>query len=234
MSSLAPKTSPDAALGNLLGAALGTPDTARPAPVAEDAPRFTTLRGILAEFERGCGNTIPGNEAPENCLECTRAFADAIRAYVLQDPPAAGVSTAEDAPVAYLTLDEEGSPCMLFFDVAEARAFCEIGEEPAALYSRPAPAAGDALDAARWRAYAKLFPEVSASFLATHAVDGNDPLPTIKGAAITGGYVVVTPAGWDADKATKLRDAILQLFPVNPAYTPRPSDELAAQRKGDA
>ncbi|QKI73896.1 hypothetical protein [Achromobacter xylosoxidans] len=99
---------------------------------------------------------------------------------------------------------------------------------------RTAPAAGDALDAARWRAYAKLFPEVSASFLATHAVDGDDPLPTIKGASITGGYVVVTPAGWDADNATKLRDAILRLFPVNPVHTPRPSDELAAQRKGDA
>jgi hypothetical protein len=96
---------------------------------------------------------------------------------------------------------------------------------------RPAPAAGDALDAARWRAYAAQFPEISAAFLAMH---GADPLPTIKGASITGGYVVVTPAGWDADKATKLRDAILRLFPVNPAHTPRPSDELAAQRKGDA
>jgi cytochrome c5 len=94
-----------------------------------------------------------------------------------------------------------------------------------------APAAGDALDAARWRAYARLFPEVSASFLATHAVDGNDPLPTIKGASITGGYIIVTPAGWDSDKATKVRDAILRLFPVNPAYTPQPS---AAQRQGDA
>lgn len=117
-----------------------------------------------------------------------------------------------------------------------------------------APAAGDALDltlaqkyedacilananardAARWRDYAAQFPEISAAFLAVHSVDGGDPLPTIKGASITGGYVVVTPAGWDADKATKLRDAILRLFPVNPAHTPRPSDELAAQRNGDA
>ncbi|CUI82921.1 Uncharacterised protein [Achromobacter xylosoxidans] len=116
---------------------------------------------------------------------------------------------------------------------------------------RPAPAAGDAQDltlaqkyedacilananardAALWRAYATEFPEVSAAFLAMH---GGDVLPTIKGAAITGGYVVVTPAGWDADKAVKLRDAILRIFPVNPVHTPRPSDELAAQRKGDA
>jgi hypothetical protein len=107
------------------------------------------------------------------------------------------------------------------------RAFLlEIANAPTA-----APAAGDALDAARWRAYARLFPEVSASFLATHAVDGNDPLPTIKGASITGGYIIVTPAGWDSDKATKVRDAILRLFPVNPAYTPQPS---AAQRQRDA
>ncbi|MFY1963371.1 hypothetical protein [Achromobacter xylosoxidans] len=60
---------------------------------------------------------------------------------------APGVSTVEDKPAAYLTLDEDGSPCMLFFDVVEARAFCEIGEEPEALWRRPAPAAGDALDA---------------------------------------------------------------------------------------
>lgn len=92
----------------------------------------------------------------------------------------------------------------------------------------------NARDAARWRAYAAQFPEISDAFLAVHAVDGGNPLPTIKGASITGGYVVVTPAGWDADKATKLRDAILRLFPVNPVHTPRPSDELAAQRKGDA
>ncbi|WP_246892463.1 hypothetical protein [Achromobacter xylosoxidans] len=59
-------------------------------------------------------------------------------------PAAAGVSTVENKPAAYLTLDEDGSPCMLFFDVVEARAFCEIGEEPEALWRHPAPAAGDA------------------------------------------------------------------------------------------
>ncbi|BEG74474.1 hypothetical protein [Achromobacter xylosoxidans] len=64
--------------------------------------------------------------------------------------PASPVSTVEqDAPAAYLTLDEEGSPCMLFFDVVEARTYCEVGEEPVPLYRRPAPAAGDARDAAR-------------------------------------------------------------------------------------
>ncbi|WP_241131123.1 hypothetical protein [Achromobacter xylosoxidans] len=49
--------------------------------------------------------------------------------------------------MAYLTLDEEGSPCMLFFDVAEARNYCAPGEEPEPLFRRPAPAAGDAPDA---------------------------------------------------------------------------------------
>lgn len=57
-----------------------------------------------------------------------------------------------------------------------------------------------------------------------------DALPTIKGAAITGGYVVVTPAGWGEDKAQKVRDAILRLFPVNPAYTPKPETDIAAQQ----
>lgn len=62
------------------------------------------------------------------------------------DCAAPGVSTVEDKPAAYLTLDEEGSPSMLFIDVVEARTYCALGEEPEALYRRPAPAAGDALD----------------------------------------------------------------------------------------
>ncbi|MGE8691489.1 MAG: hypothetical protein ACN6PJ_30380 [Achromobacter sp.] len=57
-----------------------------------------------------------------------------------------------------------------------------------------------------------------------------DALPTIKGAAITGGYVVVTPAGWGEDKPQKVRDAILRLFPVNPAYTPKSETALATQQ----
>lgn len=148
-------------------------------------------------------------------------------------PAAAGVSTVEDAGAhkVVIDFDQVGSagPFYVFDGRVTIPAVTVMD-----LVRMAAPAAGDAQDAARWRAYARLFPEVSASFLATHAVDGGDPLPTIKGAAITGGYVVVTPAGWDADKAVKLRDAILRIFPVNPVHTPRPSDELAAQRKGDA
>ncbi|MBO1012291.1 hypothetical protein IPU70_01925 [Achromobacter sp. SD115] len=69
-------------------------------------------------------------------------------------------------------------------------------------------------------------------YIKAPAPAAGDALPTIKGAAITGGYVVVTPAGWGEDKPQKVRDAILRLFPVNPAYTPNP--EAAQQGKGDA
>jgi hypothetical protein len=57
---------------------------------------------------------------------------------------------------------------------------------------------------------------------ALRAPAAGDALPTIKGAAITGGYVVVTPAGWGEDKPQKVRDSILRLFPVDPTYTPKP------------
>lgn len=60
-----------------------------------------------------------------------------------------------------------------------------------------------------------------------------DALPTIKGASITGGYVVVTPAGWGDGNAAVLRDAILCTFPVNPAFSPKP-DAAAMATKGGA
>ena len=62
---------------------------------------------------------------------------------------------------------------------------------------------------------------------ALRAPAAGDALPTIKGAAITGGYVVVTTRGWDADRAVDVRDAILRLFPVDPTYTPKPEDAVA-------
>lgn len=89
------------------------------------------------------GNTARDQEMYDAGIEVGEADTKhnaAIRA------AAPGASTVGDAPAAYLTLDEEGSPCMLFFDVAEARGYCALGEEPEALYRRPAPAAGDALD----------------------------------------------------------------------------------------
>lgn len=152
-----------------------------------------------------------------------------IYAAMLNAAPAApGVSTVEDAS------DIRSRVMEVIAGVWDRATQIDDAADEVIDMLRSAPADGDALDAARWRAYAAQFPEISAAFLAVHAVDGGAPLPTIKGASITGGYVVVTPGGWDADKATKLRDAILRLFPVNPAHTPRPSDEIAAQRKGDA
>lgn len=69
-----------------------------------------------------------------------------------------GPVAREAPPAAYLTLDEEGSPCMLFFDVVEARSYCALGEDPEPLFRNAAPqasaddvrnAALDALEAAR-------------------------------------------------------------------------------------
>ena len=39
-------------------------------------------------------------------------------------------------PVAYLTKNEDGDPAMLFFDLKEARTYCEDGEEPTPLYTK--------------------------------------------------------------------------------------------------
>ncbi|MEN4918230.1 hypothetical protein ABE485_06125 [Achromobacter spanius] len=51
----------------------------------------------------------------------------------------------EAQPTAYLTLDEEGSPSMLFFDVVEARAYCALDEEPEPLFRHAAPQASEAV-----------------------------------------------------------------------------------------
>nr|WP_313037317.1 hypothetical protein [Achromobacter ruhlandii] len=55
------------------------------------------------------------------------------------EPPASAPVAGEAQPVAYLTRDEEGSPCMLFFDVVEARSYCALGEEPEPLFRHAAP-----------------------------------------------------------------------------------------------
>ncbi|MFY3302618.1 hypothetical protein ACOTEY_12640 [Achromobacter xylosoxidans] len=209
MNTPAPKTSPDAALGNLMAAALDVPAAPEQPAVPDDTLART---GNTADHQAGWFAGMEQGQANAKANAAIRAQAQEYGS------PAEVAQRIEQYIGRY---GRENTATLLLYEAMNA-------------LRRPAPAAGDALDAARWRAYAKLFPEISASFLATHAVDGGDPLPTIKGASITGGYVVVTPAGWDADKAAKLRDAILRLLPVNPAHTPRPSDELAAQRKGDA
>lgn len=55
----------------------------------------------------------------------------------------ASTVVGEAQPVAYLTRDEEGSPCMLFFDVVEARGYCALGEEPEPLFLHAAPRASE-------------------------------------------------------------------------------------------
>lgn len=143
MSAPAPKptTAPDEALSSLMGAALGTPNTARPDSIS--APAYGSPADVVLRIRDYIGRHGRENTA-------TLLLYEAMNALRRPDPAAAG-----------------------------------------------------------------------------------DALPTIKGAAITGGYVVVTPAGWGADKATNVRDAILRLFPVNPAYTPRPPS-AAQQGKGGA
>ncbi|MGK8222201.1 hypothetical protein ACRS2S_19945 [Achromobacter xylosoxidans] len=73
-----------------------------------------------------------------------------------------GPVAREAPPAAFLTLDEGGSPCMLFFDVVEARSYCVLGEEPEPLYRCPAPAACDALTAAARDVLAERQRQVSA------------------------------------------------------------------------
>lgn len=137
MSAPKSQTSADEALSSFMGAALGSPDTSRPAAV----------------------QTPPYGSPDDVALR--------IRDYIGRH-------------------GRENTATLLLYEAMNA-------------LRRPAPAAGDAL-------------------------------PTIKGAAITGGYVIVTPAGWGEDKAQKVRDAILRLFPVNPAYTPKPETVLATQQ----
>ncbi len=80
------------------------------------------------------------------------ALAEWTRRAALASAPVA----KEAQPAAYLTLDEEGSPCMLFFDVVEARSYCALGEVPEPLFRHAAPQASaearpnnDAVDLAR-------------------------------------------------------------------------------------
>lgn len=77
----------------------------------------------------------------------------------LVSAPVAG----EAQPVAYLTHDDEGSPCMLFFDQEGARTYVDDGEEPTPLYAAP-QASADAQDAARYRAWRKAVCENDIAF----------------------------------------------------------------------
>lgn len=45
----------------------------------------------------------------------------------------AALQSQPQETIAYVTRNEEGDPAMLFFDLQEARLYCEPGEEPEAL-----------------------------------------------------------------------------------------------------
>ncbi|WP_287814374.1 hypothetical protein [Achromobacter sp.] len=78
----------------------------------------------------------------------------------LASAPVAGAAQ----PAAYLTLDEEGSPCMLFFDVVEARRYCALGDEPEPLFRHAAPqASADDVRTAALEEAAQLMDQTSRS-----------------------------------------------------------------------
>lgn len=118
-------------------------------PVASTAPADPSCPTCIGQGLIGGPSFYAPDEGGVPCPDCA----------------APGVSTAEDKPAAYLTLDEDGSPCMLFFDVVEARAYCEVGEEPEALWRHLASAAGDAQDAARYRSFRKALTRMDATWL---------------------------------------------------------------------
>lgn len=87
------------------------------------APGAKTLREI-----------VPGLAPYQQSWQFQRIKAFLVDALAARRSPAAG----EAQPAAYLTLDEEGSPCMLFFDVVEARRYCALGDAPEPLFRHAA------------------------------------------------------------------------------------------------
>ncbi|QQB38392.1 hypothetical protein I6I07_19260 [Achromobacter deleyi] len=98
-------------------------------------------------------------------------------------PQAGAHGVGQTQAAAYLTLDEEGSPCMLFFDLVEARGYCAPGEEPEPLFRHAAPQASvlaaeyargrsDGFDAGRNAAL-----ELAAAAVENHARAGRGWIP---------------------------------------------------------
>ncbi|WP_348995951.1 hypothetical protein ABFG95_12075 [Achromobacter sp. HNDS-1] len=111
-------------------------------------PMFRAFEGaVLAKLRAQVAN-VP---LTHRCANCGAAFQGAGCPSCRLAAPLASAPVAGDAqPAAYLTLDEEGSPCMLFFDVVEARSYCALGEEPEPLFlhAAPQPSAEDVRNAA--------------------------------------------------------------------------------------
>ncbi|ATI15662.1 transcriptional regulator [Bordetella phage vB_BbrM_PHB04] len=136
---------------------MGGPAALASAPVADER---AALQRIVETAEDGANS----GDRHARCVEIARA--------TLASAPVAG----EAQPAAYLTLDEEGSPSMLFFDVVEARTYCELGDEPEPLFRRSALVAGDANPQApagwRWTLHpAGLHPDVYAAAAARDSVE---------------------------------------------------------------
>lgn len=94
------------------------------------AEHIETLQRMRADYNPSDG---PMSELKATALDAAIA--------ALASAPVAGAAQ----PTAYLTLDEEGSPCMLFFDVVEARTYCAPDEEPEPLFRHAAPQASEAV-----------------------------------------------------------------------------------------
>lgn len=94
---------------------------------------YGSAEAVIARLYQWMGLHGGENSATQLIYEAHKALSK-LRA------PVAG----ETKPAAYLTLDEEGSPYMLFFDVVEARTYCALGEEPEPLFRHAAPQASEA------------------------------------------------------------------------------------------
>lgn len=163
MNTPAPKTSPDAALGNLMAAARDVPA----APEQPTAPDDTLARtGNTADHQAGWFAGMEQGQANAQANMAIRAPSRDWKAIqVAIDEYLDGYELRADEG-AHTPTDFE----RFLLDDCIAGLLAE-DEILALLAGATAPAAGDALDAARWRAYAAQFPEVSAAFLAVHGDD---------------------------------------------------------------
>lgn len=117
--------------------------TADSAPVADERVAINEWPDldVVNRIVRSVCETEPANpDRPDSVCINVDELRAIIEAHVTASAPVAG----EAQPTAYLTLDEEGSPCMLFFDVVEARTYCAPDEEPEPLFRHTAPQASEA------------------------------------------------------------------------------------------
>lgn len=118
------------------------------APVADERAAFkkcySAIIKAISSIARADGPDTREEDDPE-LLYRSPVMDEVVRIRVALDECSAALASApvakEAQPAAYLTLDEEGSPCMLFFDVVEACSYCALGEVPEPLFRHAAPQA---------------------------------------------------------------------------------------------